>query len=142
MGIQLLELLYFAISSPTEIAVAGFPQIGIRDLVEPSCRVETRRELVGHCLIVDKGIGVRGADGLFVKTHGIQLAAFYSGYLRPDQCRPIFKILRAVLGPYFEMLLVSYQSFGMKLSLFGRCEIPGSRVRKRAIETKLCCFKL
>src|SRR5262245_52161922 len=121
MGIQLLELLYFAISSPTEIAVSGFAQIRIREVVELSCRIKARGNLVGNRLVVDETVRVRGADSFFIEAHGIEVAAFYSCDFRTHERRAVFEILRAVLGPYFEMLMVSYQSFRMKLYVVGVC---------------------
>src|SRR5215831_16118376 len=103
----MVELLYFAISSPTEIAVPGFPQISIRDFVEPACRVEARGDLVGNRLIMDESVRVCGADRLFIEAHRVEVAAFYSCDFRANQGGAIFEILGAILRPYFELFKVS-----------------------------------
>src|SRR5580700_8438308 len=99
--IQLVELPHFAIRSPTEIAIPGFPQVRPRDLVEASCCIESGSNLVGNRLIVDESIGVRRPDGLFVKAFGVDHAAFYSSDFGSRQSSTVFKILRAMLRPYF-----------------------------------------
>src|SRR5262245_15355595 len=103
MGIQLLELLYFAISSPTEIAVAGFPQISIRDFVETTCHVKAGRNFVGDTLNVYETVLSCRADRPLVQAHGIEVAAFYSCDFCPNQCGTIFEILGAILHPYFKL---------------------------------------
>src|SRR5262245_30651054 len=102
----MVELLYFAISSPTEIAVPGFPQISIRDFVEPACRVKARGNLVGNRLIMDEAVHVRGADRLFIEAHRLKVAAFNPGDLGAHQRGAVFEILRAILRPYFELFKV------------------------------------
>jgi len=107
VGIELVELPYFAVSPPTEIAIPGFPQICVRDLVEASCRVEAGSNFVDNRLIVDESIGVRRADGLFVKAFGVDQAAFYSCDFGSRQSNSVFKILRTMLRPYVELFVVS-----------------------------------
>ena len=99
MGIELVELPYFAVSPPTEIAIPGFLQIRVRDLVEASCRVEAGSNLVGNRLIVNKSVCVGRADGLFIKAFGVDQAAFYSCDFRTHECGTVFKIIRAMLRP-------------------------------------------
>ena len=99
MGIELVELPYFAVSPPTEIAIPGFLQICARDLVEASCCVESRGNLIGNRLIVNKSVCVRRADGLFIKAFGVEHAAFYSCDFGAHECGTVFKILRAMLRP-------------------------------------------
>ena len=98
---------HLAISPPTLIAIPGFEQVRICDLVETTCRVEACGNLVGDRLIVNKAVCLRRADGLFIKVFGIDHAAFYSCDLRAAQCGAVFKILRAMLRPNFQLLLVS-----------------------------------
>src|SRR5262249_49169823 len=138
VGIQPIELPHLTVGPPTEIAISGFPQIGMCDLLETACRVEAGSNLVGNPLIVDESIRVRRADGLFVKAFGVDHAAFYSRDLRAHQCSAIFEILRAMLRPNLELPVVSCQSLKMVLSLVRRCGIPCCRVGKCAIEAKLC----
>src|SRR4029077_10378277 len=77
LGIELVELPYFAVSSPAEIAIPGLPQICIRDLVEASRRKEAGGKLARNRLIVNESVFVRRAHGLFIKTFGIEQAALY-----------------------------------------------------------------
>ena len=114
--IQLVELPHLAIGAPTEIAVPGVAQVGIRDLLETACRVKPRGELVGDRLVVDKTVCVRRTDGLFVKLLGIERAAFDACDLRADQRGAVFEILRAMLRPYFELPVVICQRLEMLLS--------------------------
>src|ERR1700761_6448171 len=95
--IELVEVPYFAVSAPTEIAISGFPQIGICDLVEPSRRVESRGDLVGNRLVVNESVGTRRADGLFIKAFGIEQVALDAGNLCPHQCGAVLEIRGAVL---------------------------------------------
>ena len=62
----MVQLRHFAVGSPTLIAIPGFEQIRVCELLEATCCVESRGELVGDRLIVDKAVVVRRADGLFV----------------------------------------------------------------------------
>src|SRR6267378_655983 len=104
---EMVELPYFAVSPPSEIAVPGFPQISIGNLVEASCRVEPGGNLVRNCLIVNESVCVRRAHGLFIKTFGIEHAAVYACDFGTCQCNTVFKIRRAMLRPYFELFVVS-----------------------------------
>src|SRR5262249_50861351 len=130
------QLPYFAIGSPASVAVQGLPQIRIRNLVETALCIKARRNLVGNRLIVDESVGVRGADGLFVKALGLEHSAFYSCDLRTDQRGSVFKILWAMLRPNYEVPVVGCQRLEMPLFLVSRCGVPGCRVGKRAIEAK------
>src|SRR2546430_10147312 len=51
-----------------------FPYTTLFRSLETTCRVEAGGEFVGECLIVDKAVCARRADGLLVKTLGIKLA--------------------------------------------------------------------
>src|SRR5438132_621100 len=96
-----------------EVAVPGVPQVHMRDLLEAACRVEARSEFVGERLIVDKAVCVRRADGLLVKTLGIELAALNASDLGTHQRAPVFEILRAILRPCFELSVMGDQSLKM-----------------------------
>ena len=65
---------------------------------------------------MDKAVFVCRADGLFVKVLGVELAAFDACDLRADQRGAVFEILRAILGPYLELSVVSCQCLEMLLS--------------------------
>src|SRR5499427_8206537 len=138
----MFQLPYFAVGSPSSVAVQGLPQIRIRNLVETAPRIKARGNLVGNRLIVDESVCVRGADGLLIKALGIEHSAFYSCDLRTDERRSVFKILWAMLRPNFEVPVVSCQSFEMLRFLVGRCGLPRCRVGKRAVEAKLRRFEL
>lgn len=113
----------------------------MRDLREPTRRVEARGKVVGDRLIVDKAVRVRRTDGLFVKTLSIELAALYARDLRARQCGAVFEIVGAILCPYCEQPVVSRQGLEMLLSLVGRRGIGACGVRKRAIEVILRRFE-
>src|SRR6201993_2969582 len=72
--IQLVELLYLPISPPTQIAVPGLKQIHTRDFIKAPRRIEACRNLVGDRLVVSKAVCTRGADGLLVEMHSIEVA--------------------------------------------------------------------
>src|SRR5580704_12182600 len=136
--IELIELPDLAISSPAEIAVPCISQIRARDFLETTCRVEARGDLIGDRLIVNKAVFVCRVYGSFVKILGVEFAAFYASDLCTHQRGAVFKILRAILRPYFELPVVNCQSLEMLLFLIGGCGIPGCRGGKRTIEVKLC----
>ena len=93
---------------------------------------------IGERLIVDKAAFVCRADGLFVKMLGVELAAFDACDLSTYQRGAVFKILRAILRPYFELFVVSCHCREMLLLLIVRCKIPRRSVGKRIVEAKLC----
>src|SRR5712692_8987105 len=105
----MVQLRYFAIGSPPLIAIPGFEQIRVCELLETPCCVESRGEFVGDRLIVDKAVAARRADSLFVELFGLEHPAFKPSTLRADQDGAILKILRAMLRPYLQLLLVSSQ---------------------------------
>ena len=102
--IELIELPHLPIGSPTQVAVAGVAQIHIRDLLEPTRRVEARGEFVGERLVVNKAVGAGRADGLFVEALGLELAALRARDLRADQRGAVLEILRAIRRPDLELL--------------------------------------
>ena len=71
----------------------------MRDLLETTCRVEAGSNLVSNRLIVNKSVGVRRVDGLFIKAFGIDQAPFYSRNFATHERGAVFKILRAMLCP-------------------------------------------
>jgi len=113
----------------------------MRDLLETTCRVEARGEFVGERLIVDKAVCACRADGLFVKVHGIERAAFDPGDLRPDQCGAVRKILRAIRRPDLELSVVRDQSLDMLQSLAGRCGLARGRLGECSVEVILGRFE-
>src|SRR5947208_9611879 len=82
LSIHLIKLAHLAIGSPTQVALPGVSQVEMRDLLEAPGSVEARGEFIGERLILDKAVRVCGADGLFVKMLGIELAALDACDLR------------------------------------------------------------
>ncbi len=132
--IHLLELPHLAVGAPTQIAVAGVPQIQMRDLLEAARRVEARGELVGERLIVDEAVGARRADGLFVKPLGVELAAFQAGDLGADQRGAVLEVLRAILRPDLKLPVVRSNSVQVLLPLAGRCGVAAGGLGQRAVK--------
>ena len=79
-------------------------------LLKATRHVEARGNLVGKRLIVDKPVCVCRANGLFVKTLRVELAAFDACDLRAYQRFAVFEILRAMLRPVSELAMVNCQS--------------------------------
>src|SRR5712675_2282775 len=98
--IRLVKLAHLAISSPTQVAVPGVSQVELRDLLEAPCRVEARSEFIGQRLIVEKTVGAGRTDGLFVKAHRLNLAAFNARDLGGYERRTTLEIFRAMRCPH------------------------------------------
>src|SRR5512132_4425997 len=107
--IQPIELPRLPVGSPANIAVAGFSQIYIRDLLKPTCRIEARRQFVGERLVLDKAVCLCLADGLFVKVHSIERPVLDASNLRPDQCSAVCEVFRAMLSPRLDLTTVCGQ---------------------------------
>src|SRR5258707_13036335 len=104
--IDSVELPHLSYGPPTKIAVAGAPQIQIRDLLEPTRRVKARSQFVSKRLVVNKTICAGRADRLLVETLSIELAAFDPGDLCADKCNAVLEVLRAVPHPNVELVVV------------------------------------
>src|SRR5262249_29599933 len=100
------ELPTFPIGSPSEVAIAGVPQIRMRDRLEAACRVEARSEFVGECLILDEAARACRADPLLVESHGIDVATFDARDLGGHQGGAVLEILRTILCPYLELSMM------------------------------------
>src|SRR4030088_1603452 len=137
MWMKLFELPHLAIGAPSDIAVARVPPIDVRKLFEATRRVEARGQFVGERLVVDKAVCACRADGLFVKVHGIERAAFDSGDFRPDQCGAVLEILRAICRQDNELWWVRDQSLNLPGPLrIGGCIVERSP-RQRGVEMVL-----
>ena len=68
--------------------------------LEATCGVEASGKLIGDRLIVDKAVGARRTDSLFVKALGVKLAALQTRNLRRDQRGAVLEILRTILRPH------------------------------------------
>src|ERR1700758_1331092 len=108
--VLLIQLPHLAVGTPAKIAVPSTPKVCMRDLLATTCRVEAGSELVGERLIMDKAIGMGGANGLFVKTLSVELAPLDTGDLRAHQCGAGFEVLRAIFRPYLELPMMGSQS--------------------------------
>src|SRR5436305_717128 len=135
----MVQLRYFAVGPPALIAIPGFEQVCVREFLETTRCVESRGELVGYCLIMDKAVAVRRADGLLVKLLGLEHAAFDPGNLRTQQRGAVFEILWAILCPYLELLLVSGHSLEM-LQIVS-CSITRCSSRERTVKVILRHFE-
>ncbi len=54
--VELIELPHLPVSSPPPIAVPGVPQIEMRDLLEPTCRVEARGQFISQAFVLNEGL--------------------------------------------------------------------------------------
>src|SRR5215831_41972 len=115
LGIRLIQLPHLAVSSPTNVVVPSVSQVGVGDLLETTRQVEPGRKFIGKRFILDKPVGVRGADGLFVKMLSIELAALDASDLGAHQGGAVLEILRAILRPDFELSMMGHQSLEMLL---------------------------
>src|SRR6516162_11162161 len=113
----------------------------MRDLLEPSGRVETRGEFDGDRLMVDETIRPRRTNSLFVKTLSLELAAFNACDLGADQRCAVLEVLRTILRPDLELSVVGRQSLEMLLVLVRKYGIAAGRTGKRTIEVILRRFK-
>ena len=141
LRIELIELPHLAIGAPTQIAVAGVPQIGLGDRLEATRRVEARGQFVGERLVVNKAVGAGRADGLFVEALGIELAAFEARDLGADQGGTVFEILWAIRRPELEFPVEGGQCVDM-LPPIGRRRVAGGGVGQRAVELIFGLFEV
>ena len=84
---QLIELAHLPVGSPAQIAVPGVSQICLRDLVETTCGIETRGELVSKTLVLDEAVLACRANRILVQAHRVQLPAFQPRNLGAGQRR-------------------------------------------------------
>src|SRR5215831_14284838 len=104
---ELIELPYLAIGSPSEITPPCVSQVDMRDLVETARRVKAGSQLVGERLVVDKAVSARRHDGALVQVHGLERASLYAGNLRAHEGESVLEVVRAVLRPYSKLSPVS-----------------------------------
>ena len=108
---------HLALGAPTQIAVAGVPQIGLGNRLEATRRVEAGGQFVGERLIVNEAVGAGRADGLFVEALGIELAAFEARDLGADQGGAVLEIVWAIRRPELEVPVVGGQCVEMLLPI-------------------------
>ena len=83
---------------------------------------------------MNKAVVAGRADGLFVEALGIELAAFDAGDLGADQRGAVLEILRAVLRPDLELLVMGGQRLQMRWPLARRMPrrtVPLARAHHR-----------
>src|SRR5262245_56564923 len=78
----------------------------MRNLLEPTRRIEARGKFVSERLIVNKPGCAGGLDGLFVQTLGVEVAAFDAGDLRRDKGVRMIKGRGIELGRLLQLLPV------------------------------------
>ena len=134
MRIQFVELPHLAVSSPAGIASAGVLQIQTCYLLESTRRIEARGELVGERLVVDEAIVASKANGVFIQTLGIELAAFEAGDLGADQRSAVFEIFRAVRCPHLELRVMDGQHLPTLGAFRDEPRIAAGSLRQRRVE--------
>ena len=104
IGILRLELPDLSIGAPLPVAGPRVSQVGLRDPVEATCRVELRGELQGKGFVMDEAVLARRADGLLVKPRGVAVPPFNPRHLRGHQRGTVLEVLRTVPSPELELL--------------------------------------
>src|ERR1700751_5837820 len=112
----------------------GVSHVRMGDRFKTTRRVKSRGQFVGERLIMGKAVSMGRADGLFVEALGIEFASFDPGDLGADERGAIFKILRAIFCPYFQLSVVRGQSLEMLLSSAGCGGIARCGPGERAVE--------
>ncbi len=137
MRIKPIELPHLAVGAPAQITIPGVPEIGVGNALEAACRIEARGNLIGDGLVVHEAVRARRTDGLLVQPLGVEFPPLDPGHLRPDECRPVGKILRAMQRPGVELLQVFRQPRAMIFAVLKRGEFMDRRMAKRIVEVVL-----
>jgi hypothetical protein len=66
MRVAFVELPYFAVRAPLEIAVPGVPQTDVREPLEASRCIKPRGYLMGQRFVLHEAVVMGGSNGLFV----------------------------------------------------------------------------
>ena len=119
----------------------GFAQVEIRERLEATRRIEPRGQLIRQSFVLDEALLARRPDGLLVETFGLQFPAFQARNLRADQRGSVCEVLRTVLRPEREALVMFGQRPGMLPSLVRSCRIRRGRSRERCVEVVVGLFK-
>ena len=142
LRIELLELSNLGIRSPAEIAVAGIAQVGRCNRLEAARRVKAAGPLVGDRLIVDKAVRVRRMHGFLIEVLRVEHAAFNPGDFRTNDRCAALKGDRVMLGPHFELLVVTDQSLEVLPPLVARGDLTGCSMRQRTVKLKVGGFEV
>src|SRR5207247_11409502 len=108
MRLGLVELPHLARGAPAAIAVPGVAQRGVGACLEAARRIKLRGAFVSEAFMLEEAVRARQLHGLFIEAHGLEIAAVDARDLGGDQRRAIPEILRTVLRPQRELLLVGY----------------------------------
>src|SRR5262245_28496220 len=131
---ELIELPYLSVGSPSKIALPCVSQIKMRDLLEAPRRVKTRGQLVGERHVVDKPVVSRRADGSFIQMLSIEHAALDPGDLGADQRGAVLEVFRAIGLPHAELLMMAGQCIDMLLPLLARNGVAKCGAGERGVE--------
>lgn len=139
---HLVELSHLPIGSPTHIAVAGVQPVQAGNLPEATRRIKARGEFVRERLIVYKPIAAGRADGLFIGSLRVELAALQPSNLGADQRRTILEIVRAIRCPGQELPVMHSDGSQALPALAGRRGTAEGRLRQRGVKVIFRCFQL
>src|SRR3954447_17170522 len=114
--IKPIELPYLAVGAPAEITIPRLAQMGVGGCLEAARMVEPGGRLMGNGFVLNETVVAGRANGLLVKAHGIEVAAFDPGDFRAHQCSAIFEIFGAVLRPDCKLPVVIGQRLEVLLS--------------------------
>ena len=91
---------------------------------------------------MDKALGVRRTHGFLIEVLSVEHAAFNPGDFRTHDRCAILKGDRVVLGPHFELLVVTDESLEVLPPLVARGNIVGCSMRERTVEVKFDGFEV
>jgi hypothetical protein len=112
----------------------GLPPIRIRDHLESTGRVETRRKLISDGFVVKKTVHTSRMDCAFVQLLSLKLTPFDARDLSPDKSGLVLEILWALRRPHYDLLVMSGQSLRVTPPALGIFQSNGRRAAKRGIE--------
>src|SRR6516162_380369 len=118
-----IELPHLSVGSPAQIALSRVSQMGMGTRFEAARRVEMPGQFVGERLVLNKPVVAGCPDGPLVEAHRVKLATFDARDLRSHEGLTVLEILRPVLRPNVELLVLSCQSLEMLQFPIGRCKI-------------------
>src|ERR1700730_7788827 len=102
--------------------------------LEAARLVEPRGHLVGQALVLDKAIGTRRSDRVFVKTLGVELAILDASNLGTDQCSAAPEVLGAVIRPTRELFVMGEEHLRMARPVLGAGRAAVGCPRERPVE--------
>ena len=127
--------------TPTQVAIPGVSKIRICARLIAAGEVELRSEFVRNALVLSEPVLPRRSDGLLIQALGVQFPAFDAGDLGADQRHAVREILRAILRPEIDLLMVGGECFQILGPLLARCKVVLSRPRERVIKKVFSRFK-